>query len=195
MVKGTKIMTMQFHGGRVAVVVAISLILLTLFFIILDSPAIGDHMVQLSNSEEEVHMAGYGEEKISIVLIDGVVLCNSCGGDKNRETRNRLRRHLPRPVSGAFVSVFCGGLKEESWATNITNEYGEFVIDLPSEFHAMPELEKMCLVKVIRLPQDSVCHNPSFVEKHKNIKLATIHDIGFRRYTTHNIHMSDKSCK
>nr|GMD47470.1 Non-classical arabinogalactan protein [Ipomoea batatas] len=189
-----------FHGGSTtsatAAMTAVSLVL-TLFFI-LDSPAaMGNPVVDLSSIEEVVNMAGYGEEKLSTVLIDGTVLCHPClYAEKVAARDDGLRQPPPpQPISGASVGVFCGGRWRRLWARNTTDEYGEFLIDLPSHLHALPNLHNICRVKILHLPRGSTCStHPSFKGKGKGIKLTAIRDVGVRTYTAHNIHITPKTC-
>ncbi|KAK4434771.1 hypothetical protein Salat_0640000 [Sesamum alatum] len=140
---------------------------------------------ELSGSDEDVvKWAGYGEEKLSTVVIGGKLLCHAAAAHK-------LSSH-PHPVSGASVAVFCGtsGKRKKSWAKGSTNSYGEFLIDLPSHLHAIPNLEKICIVQVLHLPRSSPCRH-AFTGKHKAMKLTSVGE-GVRIYTTHNIHLMPK---
>ncbi|KAL1217835.1 hypothetical protein V5N11_009607 [Cardamine amara subsp. amara] len=82
---------------------------------------------KLWSIREMADMAGYGEDKISSVVISGSLLCNTA-------------------VSGATVAIKCHtGLKKSSkWIKAVTDDFGEFVIHLPSHLHAIPHLEKSC---------------------------------------------------
>ncbi|XP_071725137.1 uncharacterized protein [Rutidosis leptorrhynchoides] len=110
----------------------------------------------ISNREDMVEMAGYGEEKLSTVTISGSVLCDA-----------RLHQGEPRhelPVQGALVGVHCqsrGKGKSISCSEAETDEVGDFLIDLPSHLHATPNLEDICSVKVLRLPKTSPCRRRS----------------------------------
>ncbi|XP_019183961.1 PREDICTED: uncharacterized protein LOC109178864 isoform X2 [Ipomoea nil] len=190
-----------YHGGigsttSATAITAVSLVLT--LFLILDSPAaMGNPVVDFSSIEE----AGYGEEKLSTVLIDGTVLCHPClYAQKAAARHDRLRQPPPQPISGASVGVYCGGRRggrwRRLWARNTTDEYGEFLIDLPSHLHAIPNLQNNCWVKVLHLPRDSTCSShPSFTRKRKGMKLTAIRgDTGLRTYTAHNIHINDKAC-
>ncbi|KAI3466491.1 hypothetical protein Pfo_023154 [Paulownia fortunei] len=164
------------------------IILVFVVFVFLETPAIvtgeEDLVAELSSREELVNWGGYGEEKLSIVVIGGKLLCHAGADDK-------LSSH-PHPVSGATVAVFCGtsGRTKKSWAKGSTDSYGEFLIDLPSHLHAIANLEKICLVKVLHLPKSSPCRQ-AFTGKHKGIKLTSIGE-GVRTYTTDNIHLMPK---
>ncbi|KAF3650025.1 putative fumarylacetoacetase-like [Capsicum annuum] len=96
-------------------------------------------------------------------------------------------------ISGASIGVFCGssGKTRRSWARNTTDEDGEFLIDLPSHLHAIPNLEKTCCVKVLHLPRDTICRH-AFRGQHKGLELASIGE-GIRTYTTQTIHLTPKA--
>ncbi|KZV57379.1 hypothetical protein F511_37802 [Dorcoceras hygrometricum] len=136
------------------------------------------------NSEVDdllVDWAGYGEEKLSTVVISGKLLCHT-GANIH-----------PSPVSGASMAVFCGtnGRRTKKlWAKGRTDSFGEFIIDLPSRLHAIPDLEKMCQVKVLHLPRNYPCRR-AFTGKHNRIELRSRRE-GVRTYTTNNLHLMPK---
>ncbi|CAH9090497.1 unnamed protein product [Cuscuta epithymum] len=156
-----------------------------IFLAFLESPAaatvVANPLVELSGREELVVMGGYGEDKLSTVLIDGSVLCHPCD--------HLNRPNKPLPLSGASVGVSCnrkGKMRKTSCeAHNTTDEQGYFLIDLPSHLHAIPNLEKTCTVRVVHLPKNSACH-PNFIKKQKAISLTSNVD-GIRTYTSHKI--------
>ncbi|XP_073308686.1 uncharacterized protein [Primulina huaijiensis] len=131
-----------------------------------------------------VDLAGYGEEKLSTVVISGTLLCHAGANDQ-------ISIH-PSPVSGASMAVFCGtnGRTKKLWEKGTTDSFGEFIIDLPSHLHAIPNLEKTCLVKILHLPKNSPCRQ-AFTGKHKGIELRSRRG-GVRTYTTNNIHLMAK---
>ncbi|KAL6520459.1 hypothetical protein OROHE_017047 [Orobanche hederae] len=138
---------------------------------------------QFSGREDLVKWAGYGEEKLSTVVIHGKLLCHGGGA---RETISNHDSHPP--VSGATVAVFCGSSarSKKLWAESSTDSSGNFIIDLPSHLHAIPNLEKLCHVKVVHLPKliISRCCPP----RHSTIELTSVGE-GIRSYTTNNIFM------
>jgi hypothetical protein len=83
--------------------------------------------------------------------------------------------YIPQPQSppladddhsepGAKVAVTCESAGASQAADNsavfgMTDEYGNFTIDLPSQLHATPNLDKACAVQVLELPKDSSCHS------------------------------------
>ncbi|KAM3201593.1 hypothetical protein T459_29093 [Capsicum annuum] len=145
--------------------------------------------------DDMIKMAGYGEEKLSNVFIYGKVVCHEENyHDCNNIVKDDNNFELgSRPMSGASIGVFCGssGKTRRSWARNTTDEDGEFLIDLPSHLHAIPNLEKTCCVKVLHLPRDTICRH-AFRGQHKGLELASIGE-GIRTYTTQTIHLTPKA--
>ncbi|CAN8317469.1 unnamed protein product [Cochlearia groenlandica] len=128
---------------------------------------------KLWSRTEMSDMAGYGEHKLSSVIITGSLLCNI-------------------PISGASVAIKChtGFKKRSKWVKAVTDEYGEFVIHLPSHLHAIPHIEKACFVKPLHVPKHhSRCYKTfSKSNIHKGIKLVSSRN-GFRVYTSGKIMM------
>ncbi|BAT77300.1 hypothetical protein VIGAN_01539900 [Vigna angularis var. angularis] len=133
----------------------------------------------LSNRDEVVQIAGYGEEKLSTVLITGSVTCQP--------------QHQPHawPLQGAWVGLKCHS-HGRKWkgkgsvvARGVTDEFGEFIIDLPSQLHAVPNLEKVCSVKIDRIPKRSFCRAVG-VKKQKELSLYSFGN-GIRTYNAGNI--------
>ncbi|XP_073279618.1 uncharacterized protein [Primulina huaijiensis] len=163
---------------------------LVLFMILIETPVISAGRTRTEVDELLVNWAGYGEEKLSTVVISGKLLCHES------TAANAITSVHPNPVSGASVAVFCGisGRKtKKTMAKGSTDRYGEFQINLPSHLHAIPNLEKVCFVKAIHIPKSSSCRQ-AFTGKHKGIKLISVGE-GIRTYTTHNIHLMFKTSK
>ncbi|XP_019186742.1 PREDICTED: uncharacterized protein LOC109181435 [Ipomoea nil] len=166
-----------------------------LFLVILESPATANLSIDEVYREELVKMFGYGEDKISTVQIEGKVVCQTCSDDDERSSRSL------HPISGAWVGILCSRsgrrASYSSWIKGNTDELGDFLIDLPSHLHAIPNLKKTCLVRVLHLPKASICtqhhHYYSKPPKHKRIQLIGVQE-GTRTYTTHTIHLTPKSC-
>lgn len=156
-------------------------IFLSLLLIVPISWAINNPLIELSSREELAKIAGYGEEKLSTVFLHGTLLCG----------------HTPHPVPGASVAVFCGTsgpgrVRKSSWAKNVTNENGEFIIDVPSHLHANIHDPNLCHIQILHLPKDySLCHHHSFT-KRKSFTL-TSSNIGIRVYTTPTIYLTSKA--
>ncbi|PIA25892.1 hypothetical protein AQUCO_10400003v1 [Aquilegia coerulea] len=144
-------------------------------------------LVELSSRSELVELAGYGEEKLSSVVVTGTVVCEACLA---RETGV-----YAYPVSSAMVAVSCkngrGIMKKNNWVQETTNEYGDFMIDLPSRLHAIPSLHKACVVKVLRLPKDSPCKRFP-IGKAKTIKLLSNRN-NLRTYSVGSIRLQQTS--
>ncbi|KAI4296049.1 hypothetical protein L6164_036039 [Bauhinia variegata] len=156
-----------------------TLVLLFLCFVG-GSPAAGEDnsLFMLTSREEMVQMAGYGEERLSTVLVTGSVQCDAA-----------LHAHS-WPISGALVAVNCHShaskRKDKSVvARGVTDEFGDFIIDLPSHLHAIPDLEKICSVKVRRIPKGSMCR-PTSVKRHKGLILSSFGN-GIRTYSAGEI--------
>ncbi|MBA0695156.1 hypothetical protein Goari_005388 [Gossypium aridum] len=72
------------------------------------------------------------------------------------------------------------------------------MIDLPSHLHGVADLQKICTVKVIGIPKESMCR-PAFVKKHEHLRLSSVGN-GIRTYTAGRIRFQDimskplKSC-
>ncbi|KAL2483830.1 uncharacterized protein Fot_45274 [Forsythia ovata] len=185
-------MTSHFRGCNTLVI----MIFLTFYFFLLfcpGTPAMASgrekSIIELPTIDEDlVNWAGYGEERLSRVVITGELLCHD-----HRIHKDSVH---PSPVSGASVAVVCGtGCRKtrKSWTMGTTDGYGEFRIDLPSHLHAIPNLEKICLVKVVHLPQ-SCSYRHAFTGKHEGMELTSIGE-GIRTYTAHKIHLLPKPAK
>ncbi|KAL9237011.1 hypothetical protein vseg_011603 [Gypsophila vaccaria] len=124
-----------------------------------------------------VEMGGaYGEQKLSTVLFTGTLLCY-----KNCLSASWMHRELhPRPLSGALVGAIC---KEGITSVGMSDEYGEFIIDLPSRLHALPNLEDACSIKILQVPKSSPCYHSLYASKATATTLLSLRD-GIRTYTT-----------
>ncbi|XP_042026176.1 uncharacterized protein LOC121773390 [Salvia splendens] len=159
------------------------MLVLVVVIFFLGHPTLGSS--DFSGRDDSVQWAGYGEEKLSTVVIAGTILCNAGEPSLNPSVN-------PHPVSGAKVSVVCGTsrkAKKGSTAKGITDVSGRFAIDLPSHLHAIPNLEKVCHVRVVHIPVSSPCIKACAAKHNKPIALSSV-DQGVRTYTTHDIHLS-----
>ncbi|KAI7746502.1 hypothetical protein M8C21_026240 [Ambrosia artemisiifolia] len=138
-----------------------------MFFIFL-APA-----VAFMTDDDLVRLAGYGEEKLSTVVVSGALLCD----DESH------------PIPGASVAVWCG-TDRKSVIRGKTDKHGDFLIDLPSHLHAIPDMERRCHVRIVGVPNKSPCHRHRHRAKHTaRIKLASSGN-GIRTYSTHKIHLT-----
>lgn len=84
---------------------------------------------------------------------------------------------------GALVAVNCHinlNKGKSIWIKGVTDEYGDFTIDLPSHLHAIPNLDRKCSVKILRIPKNSLC-KPAYVRRHKELRLSSVGN-GIRTY-------------
>jgi len=179
----------HFHGCNNLVTMIMTFALILFFFFGSPAAVAGreiNPLVEISSREDLAQMAGYGEEKLSTVLISGTVFCHeTCHPEKARTD--------PRPVSGALVAVSCHTNEKTSksnWVEVTTDEIGDFLIDLPSHLHAIPNLDKRCSVKVLWLPEDSRCH-PAFTGMQAGLKLSSVEN-NIRTYTAQGIRLTPK---
>ncbi|KAL8160819.1 hypothetical protein V2J09_012308 [Rumex salicifolius] len=139
-------------------------------------------MMPVFTGDESIRIAGYGEEKLSTVIVTGTLLCSPCS----------VHRLQLIPISGALVAVTCNsnshhktGMKKPSLIKGITNKNGEFGIDMPSHLHAIADLHKACSLKVLSLPKHSPCGPAAFkARKHRRheIVLSSVGN-GVRTYS------------
>nr|GEW68142.1 non-classical arabinogalactan protein [Tanacetum cinerariifolium] len=140
-------------------------------------------VVELATTDELTRLAGYGEEKLSTVVVVGTLLCDAflralVGVSCRRRTT--LNRKTSRTKSSNWVVI-----------KGKTDEYGDFHIDLPSHLHAIPNIEKRCFVRVFGLPKKSPCHQSALTNhKHKRIELLSSSGNGIRAYSTRGIHLT-----
>ncbi|OEL25163.1 hypothetical protein BAE44_0013818 [Dichanthelium oligosanthes] len=132
------------------------------------------------SAAERARIAGYGEEPVSSVSVSGQVACELC----IRPGSDLLAFELP----GAKVAVLCktddgpdDQVANPTFAR--TDEFGNFTIDLPSQLHAIPNLERACAVKVLQLPADSSCRLHHCPSTNYGLRLSS-EEHGVRAYTT-----------
>lgn len=85
--------------------------------------------------------------------------------------------------AGALVAVNChtnGKKGKSSWIKGVTDEYGDFAVDLPSNLHAIPNLDRKCSLKVLRVPKNALCR-PVYVRRNKGLTLSSVGN-GIRTY-------------
>ncbi|ESQ39915.1 hypothetical protein EUTSA_v10001056mg [Eutrema salsugineum] len=134
---------------------------------------------------EMVEMAGYGEQKLSSVIITGSLLCDDTS-----------HPHLHSiAIPGATVAIKChtGYKKRSKWIKAVTDDLGEFEIDLPSQLHAIPDMENKCFIKPVHVPKRYRCYHNS-TNIHKRIKLVSSTN-GSRVYTSGKIRLQGHSSR
>lgn len=144
-------------------------------------------VLELSSRDDMVRMAGYGEDKLSTVIITGMVVCDrAC----LKASHGHLHQLPPHPVSGVLLAATCQTNDTEKLPINrakaVSDKYGEFIIDLPSQLHAIQNLEKACSVKVLQLPNNSPCRQSDIARKHKGIRLSSA-DNGIRTFAAETV--------
>ncbi|KAF1895479.1 hypothetical protein Lal_00044130 [Lupinus albus] len=158
------------------------------FVFLLESLAVGQYnpLLELPSRDEVVEMAGYGEEKLSTVLVTGSVNCEATTFHNGGATQPPSW-----PIQGALVSVNCHShstkrKKSKSMvAQGVTDEFGDFIVDIPSHLHAIPDLEKICRVKILRIPKGLLCQQ-AHVKRQKGLRLQSFGN-GIRTYSAGNI--------
>ncbi|KAK4259155.1 hypothetical protein QN277_005515 [Acacia crassicarpa] len=191
-----KMTTTSFCGSHTLMIL---LLLCFVLFFLIQSPVTGEDVVdgdfsELLSREEMVQMAGYGEEKLSTVLVTGSVHCEA----HNFHGKADHQLHA-WPIPGALVAVNChshGSERREksTVAQGVTDEYGEFMIDLPSYLHAIPNLEKICRVRVHQIPKNSKCQPDNVNKRLKKLILSTFGN-GIRTYSAGNLRFQHSNSK
>ncbi|XP_022142515.1 uncharacterized protein LOC111012615 [Momordica charantia] len=124
-------------------------------------------------------MAGYGEERLSTVLVTGSVLCEACLHGDEPQLHSW-------PISGAMVGVSCHNngrnSKSSDWAHGVTDEFGDFIIDIPSHLHATRSFEKVCSIKILQTPKNARCRPAHFAGR-EQLQLSSFGG-GIRTYTS-----------
>lgn len=78
-------------------------------------------------------------------------------------------------LEGAKVGIKCrteGMRRKISWAHGTTDDYGDFIVHLPSHLHGNPSLESACIVRVVRAPKASPCRGVRV--RSKRVKLSSV---------------------
>ncbi|KAL0688812.1 hypothetical protein Bca4012_088489 [Brassica carinata] len=158
---------------------------LTLVFMLALGEAAGD--IMRWSRKEMVEMAGYGEDKLSSVLVTASLLSSSSSPIPGVSLFSLLI-HI-----GATVGIKChtGYRKRSKWIKAVTNALGQFTIDLPSHLHAIHDLEKACSIKPLSVPKPYQC---SPTKTQRGIKLVSSSN-GLRVYTAGNITLHRGPCK
>uniref|UniRef100_A0A1J3DW24 Pollen Ole e 1 allergen and extensin family protein n=1 Tax=Noccaea caerulescens TaxID=107243 RepID=A0A1J3DW24_NOCCA len=147
---------------------------LTLVLLMAFGEAVGDRLRW--SRRDMVEMAGYGELKLSSVLLTASLLSSS-----------------DDPIPGVTVGIKChtGFRRRRSkWIKAVTNELGQVVIDLPSHLHAIPYLDKACSIRPLSVPKP---YHQCFPKIHRGIKFVSSSN-GSRVYTAGNITLHRSPC-
>lgn len=101
---------------------------------------------------ESIGFAGYGEEKLSNVVVVGNIFCDTC-------LKHQESSHV---IAGALVALDCSINRMTAAATVIvgeSDEYGDFSVEVPSLFHPEERMDR-CSVRLLNSPEES-CKTPS----------------------------------
>ena len=95
--------------------------------------------------------------------------------------------------AGVLIGVNCQSHATERKgksmvAQGVTDEYGDFIVDLPSHLHAIPNLEKICRVKILQPPKGPLCRPITPVKRQKGLRLLSFGN-GIRTYSAGTIRL------
>lgn len=71
--------------------------------------------------------------------------------------------------------------KSSDWVHGVTDEFGDFIIDIPSHLHAQ-SFENVCSIKILRTPKNAHCQ-PAHLAGRKQLQLSSFGG-GIRTYTS-----------
>jgi len=136
---------------------------------------------------ESIEFAGYGEEKLSNVVVVGNVFCDTC-------LKHQFSRESSHVITGALVALECSiNRKTTASITRVeSDEYGDFAVDIPSLFHLEERINR-CSVSLLSSPEDS-CNTPSTTAPSKLVLLSNSN--GLRTYSAGSLsyHPQDIPC-
>jgi hypothetical protein len=123
---------------------------------------------------ESIEFAGYGEEKLSKVVVVGNVFCNTC-------LKHQFSQENSHVITGALVALECSINRKTTASVTVaeSDEYGDFSVDVPSAFHPEERMNR-CSVRLLNSPEGS-CNAPSTTAPSKVALIANSN--GVRTYT------------
>ncbi|XP_020582343.1 uncharacterized protein LOC110025969 [Phalaenopsis equestris] len=130
----------------------IFLLLLTLFISFLRSPTCvaataKEDLTWLLSRGELVRLAGYGEERLSSVIVTGSLQYQA------RSFSSGSIYLTTSYAKGVKVAVTCkneeGRMRRSNFAYGRTDAFGDFIINIPSHLHAVPKFEDSCSVRIL----------------------------------------------
>lgn len=109
------------------------------------------------------------------------------------KSKSRLVFYLPDEfiqtksiTAGAMVGVNCHNTgknsKSSDWVHGVTDEFGDFIVDIPSHLHATRSFEKVCSIKILRTPKNTRCR-PAHFAGQEQLRLSSFGG-GIRTYTS-----------
>ncbi|PKU67012.1 uncharacterized protein LOC110114082 [Dendrobium catenatum] len=145
-----------------------------------------DLMRQLWRSEL-ARLAGYGEERLSSVLVTGSLLY------QDRHFSSGSNHLTTSYAKGVKVAVTCkndeGRMKRSDFSYGTTDEFGDFIINIPSHLHAIPNFEDSCFVKILKTQRNSQYYYQISISNPMHIKLSHVGN-NIRVYTTGTVRIS-----
>lgn len=103
---------------------------------------------------EFTEFGGYGEKKLSNVVVVGNIFCDTC-------LKHQLSKESSHVIAGALVALKCSINRKTTASVDVreTNEYGDFSVEVPSLFHPEGRMNR-CSVRLLNSSEDS-CNTPS----------------------------------
>jgi len=123
---------------------------------------------------ESIECAGYGEKRLSNVVVVGNVFCDTCFKHQFSEEGSHV-------IIDALVALECIINRKTTASVNVgkSDENGDFSVDVPSPFHPKERMNR-CSVRLLNSSEGS-CNTPSTTAPYKlSLKSNTN---GVRTYT------------
>ncbi|KAL0907192.1 hypothetical protein M5K25_025742 [Dendrobium thyrsiflorum] len=137
---------------------------------------------------ELVRLAGYGEERLSTVLVTGSLLYRA------RHFSSGSNHLTTSYAKGVKVAVTCkndkGRMNRRSdFSYGTTDKFGDFIINIPSHLHAIPNFEDSCFVRILKTQRNSHYYHQITISNPIRIKLSHVGN-NIRVYTTGTVRTS-----
>lgn len=122
---------------------------------------------------ESIEFAGYGEEKLSNVVVVGNVFCDTC-------LKHQFSQESSHVITGARVTLECSINRKTIASVTVaeSDEYGDFTVEVPSLFHPEERINR-CSVRLLSSPEGS-CNTKSKTVPSKLVLLSNSN--GVRTY-------------
>lgn len=124
---------------------------------------------------ESIGFAGYGEEKLSSVVVVGNVVCDTC-------LKHQFSQESSHVIAGVLLALDCSINRKTTATVNVgeSDEYGDFTVEVPSFFHLDERVMNRCSLRLLSSPEDS-CNTPSTTAPSKLVLLSNSN--GIRTYS------------
>jgi hypothetical protein len=130
---------------------------------------------------ESIEFAGYGEEKLSKVVVVGNVFCDTC-------LKHQFSRESSHVITGALVALECRINRKTTASVTVgeSDEYGDFSVEVPSLFHPEERMNR-CSVRLLKSSEGS-CNTPSttvaskltFISNSNGVRTYTAGSLSYR---------------